>query len=159
MRRCRRDVPWVNPGTMLRKKKQSASDFFPRGRSLVSEFLPQRRADKSAEQRMRAVRTRTVFRMELCCQEPGMILELDDFDQLAIRRQPAQHQSLCRQLFSVGVIELEAVPVSFANFIHSIHLMSERALHEAAEIASQSHGPAFVADALLFVHQVNDRMG
>jgi len=88
-----------------------------------------------------------------------MILEFDDFDQPAIRRQSAQHQSLYRQLLSVGVIELEAVPVSFANLIHSIHLVSERALPEAAEIASQSHGPAFVADALLIVHQVYDWMG
>ena len=85
-----------------------------------------------------------------------MILELDDFDQPAIRRQSAQHQSLYRQLLSVGVIELEAVPVSFANLIHSIHLVSERALPEAAEIASQSHGPAFVADALLIEHRARD---
>ena len=76
-----------------------------------------------------------------------MVLELDDFDQPAVRRQPAQYQALCRELLTVGIVEFEPVSVSFTNFVHAVHLVGERPFPEPAEIASETHGPAFVADA------------
>src|SRR6478609_11566846 len=107
---------------------------------------------------MGTVRTRTIFRMELCSQEPGMVLELDDFDQPAVRRQPAQHQALSRKLLTVGVVEFKPVSVPFTNFVHAIHLVGKRPFSEAAEIASEAHCPALVAHGLLVVHQVYDWM-
>src|SRR5687767_6434277 len=68
--------------------------------SSMSELLAQCRSDKPAEQRMRAVRTRTIFGMKLCGQKPGVIFQLDDFDQPPVRREPAQHKSFGRQLLT-----------------------------------------------------------
>src|SRR6476661_3275015 len=109
----------------------------------MSEFLAQRRADKPAEQRMGTVRTGTIFRMELCSQEPGMVLEFDDFNQPAVGRETAQHQSLRRQRLTVRVVEFEPVPVSFANFVHTVHFVGERALSKTTEVTSQPHCSAF----------------
>jgi hypothetical protein len=55
----------------------------------MTEFSPQRRPDEPAKKRVRPMWTGTVFRMELCPQEPGMIFQLDDFDQPAVGREAA----------------------------------------------------------------------
>src|SRR6185295_2336573 len=143
------------------RSDQSASVFFAAGPPLflMPEFLAQGRPDKSAEQRMGTVRARAILRMELCGQKPGMVFQFDDFDQAAVRGKPAQPQPLCRQLLAVRVVEFEAVPMPLTNFIHPVHLVGERALAEPAEIASEPHRPALVAQTLLVVHQVDDRMG
>ncbi len=127
--------------------------------ALMSELLAQGRPDKPAEQRMGTVRTRTIFRMKLCGQEPGMIFQLDDFDQPPIRREPAQHESFCRQLLTVGVVELKAVPMPFTDFVDAIHFVRERPFAQPAEVAPQPHRAALVAYALLILHQVDDWMG
>ena len=107
---------------------------------------------------MRAVRTRTIFGMKLCGQKPGVIFQLDDFDQPPVRREPAQHESFGRQLLTVGVIELKAMPMSFTHFVDAIHFVRERPLSQAAEVAPQPHGAALIAYALLILHQMNDGM-
>jgi len=90
--------------------------------------------------------------MKLSSQKPGVILQLDNFDQPPVRREPAQHESFCRQLLTVGVVEFEAMPMSFTHFVHAIHLVRERPLSQPAEVAPQPHGAALVAYALLILH-------
>ena len=94
--------------------------------------------------------------MELRRQEPGVVFQFDDFDKPTVRRQPAQHESLRKQLLTVRVIEFVAVPMALAHFAHPVHLLGQGALPELAEIGSEPHGPAFSTDGLLIRHQMND---
>src|SRR6185436_20887719 len=80
-----------------------------RGSSSMAALATQCRADEGAEQRMRTMWPRRELRMKLGRQEPGMPLQLDDLHQAAVRREPAEHESLGRQLFPVGVVEFIAV--------------------------------------------------
>ena len=55
-------------------------------------FQVEGRFDKAVEQGMRLGRAGFKFRMELAADEPGMILDFDDFDQTVIGRRTGQDQ-------------------------------------------------------------------
>src|SRR5512146_3368158 len=96
--------------------------------------------------------------MELRGEEPGMILEFDDFHQSTIRRQSAQHQSLRGQLLTIGVVELIAMAMPFPDFAYPVHLLGERPVSEHAEVAPQPHGAALIANGMLIRHEMDDRV-
>src|SRR5438445_12525191 len=60
----------------------------------VRRFERARGGDERAEQRVRGGGARAVLRMELAAEEPGMVLELDDLDELAVRRGAGDAEAL-----------------------------------------------------------------
>ena len=74
-----------------------------------------RGGDEALEQRMRLVRLALKFRMELARHEKRMILQFDDLDELAVGRQPAEHETGLLEFLAVGIVEFVAVPVPLVH--------------------------------------------
>lgn len=53
--------------------------------------------------------------VELAADVPGVIAELNHLDELAIRRQAAQHHARGDESLAVGVVDLEAVAVALLD--------------------------------------------
>ena len=77
----------------------------------------QRRLDQPDEQRVRHGRPRLQLRVRLGGHEVRVHLvgQLDELDQLRVRRRAADHQAGLLQLAAVGVVDLVAVPVPLAR--------------------------------------------
>ena len=50
--------------------------------------------------------------MELRANEPGVVSQLGDFHQSAVRRKAAEHHAVFFQHFAIRIVELEPVPVA-----------------------------------------------
>jgi hypothetical protein len=89
-----------------------------------SEGLPilQGRLDKAFKERMTIHWARFEFRMELAAQEPGMIFDLDNLDEPAVGRDPAQHHALGGKAFAIVVVEFITMPVALGNLFAAIDL-------------------------------------
>ena len=74
-----------------------------------------RSGDKAFEQRMRLMRLALKFGMELARDEKWMLFELDDFDQLAVRRKTAEHETSLLEFLAIGVVELITMAVTFVD--------------------------------------------
>lgn len=74
-----------------------------------------RGGDETLEQRMRLVRLAQKLRVKLARDEKRMVLEFNDFDQLAVGRQAAEHEPGLLEFFTVGVVEFVAVTVAFVD--------------------------------------------
>ena len=69
--------------------------------------------DKIPEKRMRIHWTGFEFRMKLTSQKPGMLLQLNDFDQIAMRGDTADLETFFLQAGLKLVVEFVAVTVAF----------------------------------------------
>jgi hypothetical protein len=81
-------------------------------------FLMQPRVrggDEAFEKRMRLVRLAQKLRVKLAGDEKGMILEFNDFNQLAVGRQAAENKTGLFKFLAVGVVEFVAVAVAFVD--------------------------------------------
>ena len=74
-----------------------------------------RRRDKAFEQWVRLVRLAQKLRMKLARQKERVILQFDDFDQLAIRRVAAEYKASFLETFAVRIVELESMSMTFVN--------------------------------------------
>ena len=82
---------------------------------LASAML-QRRADESAEQRMRLERLGLELGMELAAQIPGMVRQLADLDVNAVGSFAGQPQAVLLQHGLVFAVEFVAMAVALADF-------------------------------------------
>ena len=55
------------------------------------------------------------FRMKLAGEEKGVVLEFDHFNQLAIRRRATEDKACLLKFLAVGIIKLEAMPVTLGS--------------------------------------------
>ena len=74
-----------------------------------------RGGDKTFEQRMRLVRLAQKLRVKLARNEKRMVLEFNDFDQLAVGRQAAENKTGLFKFLAVGVVEFVAMPVTLVH--------------------------------------------
>ena len=65
---------------------------------------------------MGTVRARPELRVKLRSQEPRMIAQFDNFDEAAVGREPAEHQSLFGQVISIAIVELVPMTMTFRHF-------------------------------------------
>ena len=107
-------------------------------------MLRVRGGDETLEQRMRLVRLAQEFRMELAGDEKRMVLQLDDFHQLAVRRQAAEHETGLLEFVAVGVVEFVAVTVAFVDDERAVKLRRLRAERQLARLRAQPHRAAFL---------------
>ena len=75
----------------------------------------QARADEIAEERVRTSWTALEFRVELRRDEPGMIDQLDDFNQFIVSRMTAYLDAVRFHAFTVFIIELVAVAMALED--------------------------------------------
>src|SRR6476646_586356 len=78
--------------------------------------------DEAGEERMRPRRPRLQLGVELAANEPGMRDELDDLDQLAVRREAAQSHSVLHEEVAIAIRDFITMTVSFAHLRNPIHL-------------------------------------
>ena len=102
-----------------------------------------RGGDEALEQRMRLVRLAQKFRMELAGDEKRMVLQLDDFDQFAVRRKAAENKAGLLEFFAVGVVEFVAVAVAFVDDKRAVKLARLRADDQLARLRAEPHRAAF----------------
>src|ERR1039458_9158558 len=70
---------------------------------------------ETLEQRMRLVRLAQKLRVKLARNEKRMVLEFDDFHELAVGRQAAENKPGLFKFLAVGVVEFVAVAVAFVD--------------------------------------------
>ena len=100
------------------------------GRPEVDGAIPLRAAaglcslDEAHEKRMWPHRARQKLRVELAANHVRMVRDFGDFHETAIRRKTREDHSGVLELLTVGVIELEPVPVALFNLVGPIDLGS-----------------------------------
>src|SRR5690606_7814629 len=131
---------------------------FPRPQRL----MVQRGADEPGKQRMAVPGRRTELRVELAADEPGVVRELHDLHQRAVRGRARDHEAVLLQLAAVAVVELVAVPVPLHDGFLPVEVPRQRPLCQHARLAAEAHGTAEVRllvpvlDAPVPVHPLGD---
>src|SRR5699024_7166562 len=104
------------------------------------------------------------LRVRLCSDEERVLLpgQLDVLHQLAIRGEPGEHQTGLLQQGAVGVVDLEAVWVTFEDLpVCLMDVVNQGILHQFGRITTQAHTAAHVAlpghDVDLIGHGRDDR--
>jgi hypothetical protein len=82
----------------------------------------ERRLDESGEQRVRVHWARLEFGVKLTAKEPRMVRKLYHLNQGTVRGQSAAAHAVLLESIPVGVVDLVAVPMTFADLIGSIDL-------------------------------------
>src|SRR5688572_16664479 len=108
---------------------------------------------------MRTVRPRLELGMELAPDEPGMIGQLDHFDQALIGRLAAQTEAMLREDVTIRVVDLPPVPVAFADVRRAVRLRRAGSRAKPGWIGPQAHGAAHVLYPALRGQQGDDRRG
>src|SRR5690348_7757179 len=103
------------------------------------------RGDEALEQRMRLVGFALKFRVKLAGDEEGVIGQLDDFHQLAVWREAAEHKLGLLKALTVGVIKLVPVSVAFLDHKSAVQPGGFGAHDQLAGLGAKAHGaPLFV---------------
>src|SRR3990170_3128813 len=116
-------------------------------------------ADEPGEQRVGTVGPRPELRVELGADHPGVVPELADLNQRAVRQRAAGDEARRLKLRAELVVELVAVPVSLHDLIAAVGLARLRRLHQTAGVTAQAHGAPLVLDAPLLREQADDGVG
>src|SRR5919106_856798 len=120
--------PAMRKSASLGKARTSVGDLWlattgsPLGRSALGVCCG---GDEPSEQRMRTRRARAQLGMELTPDIPGMRWQLDHLDQGAVRREPAEPQTVLGEQVAIGVRHFIPVTVTLAHFGHTIDLGRE----------------------------------
>src|SRR2546425_1383092 len=88
--------------------------------------------EEAGEQRVRAVRPRAELRVELRADHPGVVADLADLDERAVRGRAARDEAGLFELGAVLVVELVAVAVALGHLGGLIGAVSARADDEPA---------------------------
>src|SRR5580658_3512939 len=116
------------------------------------------RSDEGLEQGVDLRRTRAELGMELRAQEERVVLDLEDLDERAVRRETREHDPLLPEAVAVLVVELVAVPVPLLDLDRAVGLVSLAALLERARVEAEAHGPALLVDLLLLLEERDHRV-
>src|SRR5689334_6813951 len=112
-----------------------------------------RRGDEALEERMGLVRLALEFGMKLAGNEEGVVLQLDDLDELAVGRQAAEDEAGLLEALLVGVIEFVTVPVAFVDHECAVEMRRHGIHGELAGLGAEAHGAALLRNFLLLVQQ------
>ncbi len=99
--------------------------------------------------------------MELAGFKVGVVLDFYHFHELSVGRCAGDFQAGLFEFLAefAVVVEFVAVAVTLANLFALVEFCGVGILHELARVSAQAHGAALFSDVLLFVHQVDDRVG
>src|SRR5712692_3364729 len=85
--------------------------------------------------------------MELAAEEPGMVLELDDLDELSIGREAGHAESFLLERRNVLRIHFVAMTMALFDEIGSIRFARNRSFAQLTWILAQPHRAAKSVDA------------
>src|SRR6478672_10008145 len=105
---------------------------------------------------MRPCRTGLKFRVKLTADEPRMIRELYDLDELSVWRESAQPKTITGEQVSIGVRDFVTVTMTLADLWLPVYVDGPRPAGQAAWIGAESHGSPHVRHMLLRFHQRDD---
>jgi len=114
---------------------------------------------KRPKQRVRIPHRGSVLRVELHAQEPALVGQLHDLDQVRIGVHAAEAHALLQQLVAEDVVHLVAVAVALLHPIGPVDFVGARAVLDAAVVLPEAHRPPLVGDLLLLLHEVDDGVG
>src|SRR5690349_14740116 len=86
----------------------------------VPALVLDRGAHEVAEQRVRLHGLGLELGVELHADEPGMVRQFDDLDQVVLRVHAGHHHARVLQALAVGVVQLEPVPVALADLQRAV---------------------------------------
>src|SRR5688572_22549745 len=101
--------------------------------------------DITGEQRMTVARRGREFGMELHADEPGMIFQLHDLDQIAVHRGAGNHQPFLFELRAELVVEFVTMAMTLDDGVFAVELTHVRVRREATLLTAETHGAADVA--------------
>src|SRR5262245_46768764 len=101
-------------------------------RPMVNVIVTSR--NEAAEKRVRGVGLAEEFRMVLAGHEKWVILQLDHFDQLPIRRRSAENETGFLELLAVSVVEFVTMPMPLVNHERAVELGGSRADDQLARL-------------------------
>ena len=107
---------------------------------------------------MRARGSRLQFGVELASDEPWMIRQLHDLDELTVGRKPTQLHAVLRKQIAICIRNLISMAVTLADFWLAIDLGGARTSSEAARVCAEPHRSAHVSNMLLGFHQRDHRI-
>lgn len=113
-------------------------------------------ADQIPEQGMRPRRAGKKFGMELTGDEPRMVFQLDDFDQLGLRIDSGKNHALVFQNLFEFVVEFVAVAMTLRNVFGTVSPASQCVFFDVAVVQSQPHRSAFLHSGILIGHEIDD---
>src|SRR5215510_2596791 len=113
--------------------------------------------NEALEEGMGSVQLRLEFRVELTSEEPGMALDLDQFDEGSVGRRARYNEAFFFHDIAIFHVEFVTVSVPFENFGAPIDLVSKRVLAEDAWTGSQPHGSPLSGDVSLVLENTDDR--
>ena len=99
------------------------------------------------------------LRMELAGHKPGMVRQLDHFNDMLVRRYTGEQHSLLLHLFPVIVIEFISVAVALVNELLAVFAICLGADIQNTGILPQPHGAAPLVHIPLVRHQIDDVVG
>src|SRR4051794_23009251 len=109
--------------------------------------------DEVAEQRMGPGRLALELGVELHGQEPGVIGQLDDLHELAVRAGAGHGEAVLLERLAIAVVELVAMAVPLADLFLAVGRERAAGGVEPARPSSKSHRAAALADAELLFHE------
>src|SRR5712691_4271019 len=122
------------------------------------DSMRERRSHEAAEDRMAIERARLELRVELAGEEPRVIRQLDDLDEVAVGGDAGKHQPLLLEQRAEVVVELVTVAMPLGDLLLRVELLRERAVAEHAGISAEPHRGAFLREPLLADHQIDHGM-
>src|SRR5438046_9956479 len=117
-----------------------------------------RGADEAFEEWMRLMRFAVEFGMELAGDEKWMLRQFDDFDELAVRREPAENVIGLLEPVAEGIVELVPVPMSFVHHECSVKARDPGPHNQLTRLRAQPHGAAFLRHSRLLVQHRGARV-
>src|SRR5216684_2611984 len=147
----------VFPSPLAGTTRPTALRSAPRGfdRRATEPALVERGFDEAGEQRVRLERLRFELGMVLHADEPGMVGDLDDFRQLAVRRHAGEAQTRLLELAHVVDVDLVAVAMALADLRRAaVDLADAAAAREHRLVGAEPHGAAEIAAGLTLLQHV-----
>src|SRR5437870_4241187 len=101
---------------------------------------------------------RLELRVELAGEEPWMIGDFDDLNEVLIRRNTGNHQAVISQDLLELPIEFISMAMPLRNHIRFVNTVRDRTVFELRWISSQTHRTADGVDAEQIAEFVNHRI-
>ena len=97
-----------------------------------------------------------VFGMELGADEPGVVGEFDDFDEVGVGIGADALHAVLLEVGEVAVVEFVAVAVALLDGGLAVDGVGLAAFAQLAGVGSEAHSAAHAGDGLLLFHEVDD---
>src|SRR5215468_5886872 len=156
-------TPPTRTGRVAVMPPRSHAGAAPRGTAPDSSRSPalavQRGLDEGAEERMRVPRAGAELRVELAGDEPRVVRQLDDLDELLLRPDPRDPQPGLLEVGQVVVVHLVTVAVALADDALPVGPRRAGALVDDDGVQPEPHRPALVDDLPLLGQEVDHVVG